>query len=218
MPMSNLLHLPVVIHFAGALRPKRILDIGVGIGTYGLVLRQYLDISSQVLDKTKWATVIDGIEIFEPYRNPVWEYAYNRIFVGDIRTLIDQLERYDVVLCNDVLEHLELDEARALISKLLADRQTVIATTPNVDFPQGPWAGNQAEAHRCSLQANDFPDVVTLKRTGVTTCFVCTRRNDHIAIMKKTRFNYPINKEEIMRRGVEEIKRLAGKVFEVAST
>jgi hypothetical protein len=212
MPMSNLLHLPAVAYFAMTLRPKRILDIGVGMGTYGFILRQFIDVSQEILDKKKWETVIDGIEIFEPYRNPVWDYVYNQVFVGDVRLLIDQLEGYDVVLCNDVLEHFDLDDARSLLSKLVGANQTVIATTPNTDFPQGSWAGNQAEIHRCFLQSTDFPFLVAQKKTGITTCFVCSQRTDHIALIEQYAAGCPICKEEQFAITGARIKRVTKKI------
>jgi 2-polyprenyl-3-methyl-5-hydroxy-6-metoxy-1,4-benzoquinol methylase len=208
LPLSNLHHLPAVAYFAMTLRPQRILDIGVGMGTYGFILRQFIDDREQRLEKANWQTVIDGIEIFEAYRNPVWEYVYDRIYIGDAQTLVDRLERYDVVLCNDVLEHLELSEARAFLSKLVEANQTVIATTPNIDFPQGSWAGNEAETHRCFLQAADFPYLVAKKNTGITTCFVCTRREDHRALIERYAPGCPICKRKLFAITAARVKKI----------
>jgi hypothetical protein len=208
MPLSNMLHLPAVAYFAMTLRPRRILDIGIGMGTYGFILRQFMDVKEERLDREKWRTVIDGIEIFETYRNPVWDYVYNTVFIGDARLLVDQLDRYDVVLCNDVLEHFDLDEARNLLSRLVEANQTVIATTPNIDFPQGSWGGNEAETHRCSLQAADFPHLVAQKKTGITTCYVCSRREDHISLIEQYAAGCPIAREETFAITAARIKRI----------
>ncbi|MEY2565392.1 MAG: hypothetical protein QOH88_3585 [Verrucomicrobiota bacterium] len=174
MPMSNALHLPTVLHFAGAIEPLRVLDVGVGLGTYGFLLRQYLDIGYQRLAREDWKMTIDGIEIFQGYRNAVWEYAYDQIWIGDIRQRIGTLGRYDLVLCNDVLEHFEKREAKSLFRTLLKMAGTVIATTPNREFPQGAWAGNEAETHHSLLAIEDFDSLVAWKQTGVTNCYVCS--------------------------------------------
>ena len=116
MPVSNFLHLPAVVHLAISLRPHRVLDIGIGLGTYGFMIRQFSDIAAGRLSKTEWSTVIDGIEIFETYRNPIWEYYYDQVFIGDAKTILPTLDKYDVVLCNDVLEHFDLADAAALLS------------------------------------------------------------------------------------------------------
>ncbi|MBR8837697.1 MAG: class I SAM-dependent methyltransferase [Stigonema ocellatum SAG 48.90 = DSM 106950] len=173
MPMSNPLHLTSVVYFASILQPRRILDVGIGMGSYGFLIRQFLDISQERLKKSEWQIQIDGVEIFEGYRNPVWDYAYSRVSIGDIRDLVDSLEEYDLILCNDVLEHFEREEARLLISQLLKLSLVFIATTPNREYPQDSWGGNEAERHLCLLDASDFPQLVVQKVTGITTCYIC---------------------------------------------
>ena len=174
MPLSNPEHVPAVLHFAQACRPASILDVGVGTGSYGLLLRQGLDIGHGRMQAADWQVRIDGIEIFEPYRNPVWDYAYNRVLIGDVRALLPGLGAYDLVLCNDVLEHFPRDEARGLIRALLGRGKVLLATTPNRDFPQGAWGGNEAERHHSLLDQSDFTGLVAAVVTGVTTCYVCT--------------------------------------------
>ena len=100
------------------------------------------------------------------------------------------------------------EEARALLSKLVDAEQTVIATTPNVDFPQGTWAGNEAETHRCKLEASDFPHLIAKMKTGVTTCFVCSRRPDHVEIIRECASRSPTFKEERFPVTTDRFRRL----------
>ncbi len=172
--MSNPWHLPTVLHYALAMKPKRILDIGVGMGTYGFMMRQFTDIAVEGIDRNKWQITIDGVEVFPDYKNPVWDYAYNSIQMGDIRNLIDNLNNYDVVICADVLEHFPIDESKHLMQQLLKTGKILIATTPAGYYPQGAWGGNSAETHHCTLVAQDFPDLIAVKKTGETNCFVCS--------------------------------------------
>lgn len=178
MPLSNPEHIPAVLHFVQALRPASILDVGIGTGSYGLLLRQSLDIGYGRVEPKEWQTKIDGVEIFERYRNPVWGYAYSNVWLGDIRPLLPTLGTYDLVLCNDVLEHFPRKEAQALMRSLLASGRVLIATSPNRDYPQGAWGGNEAETHHCLLDRSDFPGLVAAIVTGATTCYVCTSRRD----------------------------------------
>jgi 2-polyprenyl-3-methyl-5-hydroxy-6-metoxy-1,4-benzoquinol methylase len=127
MPLSNPDHISTVIRLALGFQPMRVLDVGVGIGAYGLLLRQYLDISHESIRKSEWRATIEGVEIFEPYRNPVWAYAYDTVHMGDIRTVLPTLGRYDLVICNDVLEHFTLAEAQTLTRALLAHTDILIA-------------------------------------------------------------------------------------------
>jgi hypothetical protein len=173
MPLSNPLHLPATLHFAEAVQPHRILDAGIGMGCYGFLLRQHLEVAKGRITKKEWKLHLDGVEIFETYRNPVWDYAYDEVLIGDIRTLEAKLGNYDLIICNDVLEHFDKTEAISLVQRLLRHSPVLIATTPNRFVPQTSWGGNEAERHRCILFERDFPNLVVTKKTGITTCYVC---------------------------------------------
>lgn len=170
MPVSDFHHIPTVLHYALAVRPQSVLDVGVGTGTYGFLLRQFLDFGHPPDRRVR----IEGVEIFEPYRNPVWDFAYDRVHLGDVRELLPTLRPYDLIVMTDVLEHFVRAEARALVRQALECARAVIATTPNRWCPQGPWGGNEAETHRSLLDAADFAGLVAKTRVGVTTCFVCS--------------------------------------------
>lgn len=191
MPLSNPWHLPAVLHFVSAVRPKRILDVGVGMGTYGFMIRQHMDIARERLSPSQWELVIDGLEIFEPYRNPLWEFAYNSIHVGDARKTLPQRGAYDVIVCNDVLEHLPKPEAAALAEEMLKHAPVVIVTTPNFDCPQENWGGNEAERHLCLLRADDLPQVVVKQDTSVTSLFVLSQSAEHIALLERANNGMP---------------------------
>ncbi|MFZ4764853.1 MAG: class I SAM-dependent methyltransferase [Roseimicrobium sp.] len=173
--MSNPWHLAPVLHYLGAVKPTRVLDVGIGTGSYGFMTRQFFDIGLERLNPADWQLVIDGVELFEPYRNPIWAYAYNNVMMGDIRDLLPTLGSYDVILCNDVLEHFPLEESQELVRNLLQKAPVVIATTPSWEMPQGAWGGNEAETHHCCLRPQDMPALVASKRTGNTSLYVsCT--------------------------------------------
>lgn len=172
MPMSNPAHMPIIAHYLMGIRPRSVLDVGIGVGMYGLIARQYLDISDGNIHRSDWTHTIDGVEIYEPYRNPIWSYFYNNVTIGNIANIIDTLDRYEVVLCNDVLEHFPRDIARTLISRLMARCDVLIATTPNREFEQGAWGGNEAETHHCLLTEADFPDSAISHTAGVTNCYI----------------------------------------------
>ncbi|MDB5340383.1 MAG: hypothetical protein JWN70_6002 [Planctomycetaceae bacterium] len=178
MPVSNSEHIPAVLHFVHASAPTSILDVGIGTGSYGLLLRQGLDIGYGRIQPDEWKVRIDGAEIFDAYRNPVWNYAYNRVIMGDIRSGLAGLDRYDLVLCNDVLEHFPREEARRLIRALLEKCRVLIATTPNREYAQGAWGGNQAETHHALLDRRDFCGLVAEIVTGITSCYVCTLQQE----------------------------------------
>lgn len=192
MPLSNPWHLSVILHFAAALKPKKVLDVGVGMGAYGFMFRQYLDIAHERLSPSSWQLTIDGIEIFEPYRNPVWGFAYNKIALGDARTLVPASGHYDLIVCNDVLEHFPKDQALRLADEMLNHAPVVIITTPNRECPQGEWGGNPAETHHCLLAGKDFPDLVLKIETTMTSVFILSRDPEKIPVLLAAQANCPL--------------------------
>jgi len=202
------------LHFATALKPQRILDVGIGTGVYGLLLRAYLDIAQERVARDAWQIHIDGVEVFEGYRNPVWDYAYNEVILDDARNVLKGRKHYDLLLLGDVLEHFERSEARALVDLALLRSSVVIATTPHVDMPQGTWAGNPAESHLSLLDATDFPNLVARRVAAETTCYVCSRDPVSVERIKDAAAicpSYRIDKvAQWRRRIVRKLSRAAG--------
>ena len=175
MPFSNQDSIPTVLYFAQQLKPRRILDVGVGLGIYGMLLRTGLDIAHERMAKEKWQLRLEGLEIFPAYRNPIWDYAYDTVHIGDARTYAFPENSFDLILINDVLEHLTEAEAIACVHRLLQFAPTVILTTPVSHIQQGAWGGNPHETHISVLTPSLFPHLVCTKVTGCTMCCVCCR-------------------------------------------
>ena len=66
MPTSVPYCVPVIASIARQLRPKSVLDVGVGFGKYGYLFREYLDVwdmhSVRDYERRRWTTRIEGIE------------------------------------------------------------------------------------------------------------------------------------------------------------
>lgn len=148
-------------HFADQLckhRPKTVLDVGVGFGLQGALVRQYLDGGVAPFN-----TQLLGIEAFGNYRNPVWD-LYNQVLEEDLRTAIPGLlmakPELDFIIFTDVLEHLERDEGMMYIQmmmELLAPGGVLVIGTPAVWAEQGAVHGNEFETHVSLWAWNEFP-------------------------------------------------------------
>lgn len=117
MPTSD--YYSDVLHVIEQINPESILDIGVGFGKWGVLCREILEIYQGRYYSKDWKKTIDGIEIFESYRNEFWELVYNNIYVGDAMDAVDRLGMYDLILCCDVIEHFVKDDGLVLLEKLL---------------------------------------------------------------------------------------------------
>jgi len=161
MPTSVPYSIPIVAGIARQLRPRSILDVGIGFGKYGFVLREYTDIwemsSVAQYDRAKWKTQIDGVDATPQYITPMHRFLYDDIHVGDIRTIVDSLPQYELIIMGDLLEHFEKDEGFALIEKLLAHtRKCLLLIFPNQCAVNLDVLDNPLEAHRSSWSCRDF--------------------------------------------------------------
>lgn len=143
--------------------PLRALDIGIGAGRWGFLFRDTMEFRSGRYYKHEWVYTVDGIEIHAPYRNPVWDYAYNKIDIGnivDLITRIESREAYDFIFVMDVIEHLPKEIGVNLLDRLLfRTKNRLLLVFPDGNQPaealkQGPFKGNEHERHQ-SLWTED---------------------------------------------------------------
>lgn len=147
-------------------QPKTVLDIGVGMGKFGVLVREYTDIWYRRLEREDWQTKIQGIEIFEGYRNSLWD-IYDDIKIGDATVLIDQMPNYDLILMTEVLEHMPKEVGKLMLAKCMKKCSTFIFSFTN--SPQDTAFGNVNERHVSQWQESDlgFPTTL-LVRSGPT--------------------------------------------------
>ena len=145
-----------------ALQPSSVLDIGVGHGKWGYLAREYTDIWMRRYTRPEWKTRIDGIEIYPKYRNPVWDYAYNRVHTGNVLDLLSGLPRYDLCLMLEVLEHFKKAEGLSLLSAILEKCDRAVISYTNC--PQGEALGNVHETHRSEWSHDEISALTPANR------------------------------------------------------
>jgi SAM-dependent methyltransferase len=120
---------------------KRILDIGVGSGTYINLIK----LSNNICFDAEWV----AIEAWKPYIDEFkLESKYNRVVNTDARKLNwDDLGKFDVAIAGDVLEHMSKDEAITLVDQILENCKTLIISIPIRYLPQDEINGNPFEVH-----------------------------------------------------------------------
>ena len=154
MPSSSHLGLSLALEHVVRLRPRRVLDVGVGFGKWGFLLREALDFMWGREDREQWTVQIDGIDAHR-YDSPLLDWVYDDLRIADARDVIDELGGYDVVVIGDAIEHFEKDEGVALLDALLQQNRNVVLTTP-VEFFEQRREDNPYEEHRSHWTVNDF--------------------------------------------------------------
>lgn len=159
MPSSEPRTLSIVHDIILRLEPRSVIDIGVGHGKTGVLVREYTDIWHDRYDRAAWQTKIYGVEAFPAYRNPVWEYAYDEVVIGDALSILPGLPDVDLVVVLDVWEHFAADYARQLLDLILKKARFLLISTPIEVQPQGAVLGNEFERHISTWTPNDFTQV-----------------------------------------------------------
>lgn len=171
MPSSLLALAPAIVALAWDRseelgRPIRVLDVGVGHGKYGLLVREYLG------DRLE---LIDGVEAESRYVNrfPWLEEVYRLIYEAAIEDLVDErapwatptdptiLGTYDLVLMLDVLEHLDYEPAREVLKAIPAP---VVISTPRDYFQNPEHVEYPTENHRSHWSAESIATVRPIDR------------------------------------------------------
>lgn len=176
MPVSDPYQLPFMLEAVARIQPKRVLDVGIGMGVVGMLLRQYLDVCGGRLQRDEWQLRLDGVEIFMPYRNPIWAYAYDTVHAGDAAEILPTLGEYDLILLCDVIEHFEKEAGRALLDRCLSKASWVVVTSPKGEYRQGAAFGNIHETHRSVWGKSDFRFAPSHYHAAVNTFMVVLAR------------------------------------------
>jgi len=163
MPSSAPDHIPAVLKHVMKLQPKRVLDVGVGYGKWGFLLREYLESWNDRVHPEDWEITITGVEVWEPYTRLPWmREIYTNMVIQDVRVWIQgrvfhELQ-YDVAICGDVLEHMPKEDAIQVLNALLGLCGEVI-----VNVPIGKeWLNNQIvdgnpyEKHQCAWEHEEL--------------------------------------------------------------
>ena len=157
MPIGAASELPTIVFHLIDKQPRSVLDLGIGMGMYGAVVRQWLDMGYSESGKR---TILHGVEVFEKYKSPAWNF-YDRIDITDILEF-EPAQKYDAILLCDVLEHFTKEQGRALISRVMDWLEvggSFIITTPAIHCEQGEVYGNAFETHRCVWSASEMSEL-----------------------------------------------------------
>lgn len=168
MPYSNMEQITPIMTEVLRIRPQRMIDVGCGLGVYGLLSRIQLDLyfddnfylklfKKYRTKPLSWTTRIDGIEGFPDYLDYIPTWVYDEIIVEDARTALPKIpdRNYDLALALAIIEHLERDEGEAFIRHLQRISRCVIMSVPKNVGPQSV-PDNDFETHRSTWSKEDF--------------------------------------------------------------
>lgn len=116
MPSSHFHLIPTIIATMGRYPQKKILDIGIGAGKYGVLAKEYIG-----------PTQLDGIEAHADYINDLHRYVYDTLYIQNTMSFPFHEKIYDLYLMIDIIEHLEKEDGKKLLNMIPGD---IIVSTP----------------------------------------------------------------------------------------
>jgi methyltransferase family protein len=165
MPIGSYAAIPLLAQALLRCHPRSVLDLGMGFGGGGVVVRQWLDLGVR-----PWRTYLVGVEVWPDYRNPVWD-LYNVVYIQSIEQFVSSYaDSFDSVLLGDVLEHFDKDKGRKIVEAIkprVAAGGCLLVTTPAKFIPQEAVYGNERERHRSLWSQDELVELgFQVERTG----------------------------------------------------
>lgn len=166
MPSSYPENIPKIIHLVAKFKPKSVLDVGIGRGKYGFLLKEYFENASG-----EWEPIekIDGLEVFPEYVTDLQRLCYDEIHIGN--ALEYEYPKYDMYLLIDVLEHWPKEQAFKVLDDLTKKGLVLISTPTNIGN-QGAVHGNEWECHVSQWLPPDFEKYTRLEDWSDETSFI----------------------------------------------
>ena len=158
MGTSNWQQIPFCVEAMMRIEPKRVLDIGVGFGRWGIMAREFCDVWFGRVLRSRWKVRIEGVEAYPKNIDAYHSHFYDKIHVGDLRNLLPGFkDRWNLILFGDVLEHFEKDEGIQLLHWALELSDYVLVNIPLGDnWPQDDSYDNPYERHLSLWTAEEF--------------------------------------------------------------
>lgn len=158
MGTSNWQQIPFCIDALKKIDPLSVLDVGVGFGRWGIIVREFCDVWESRVFQDQWRVRIEGIEGYAKSITNYHREFYNEIHIGDARELIPRLAGpWSVTMYGDVMEHFTKEQAHELLRFSLDHSDYVIVNIPiGEEHPQGDAYGNDFERHLSTWDPADF--------------------------------------------------------------
>jgi SAM-dependent methyltransferase len=148
VPTGPLSSVDTIIGTLWELQPRRVLDVGMGTGKWGFLLRDRFDLAEN-RPRSDWVLTIDGVEGYAPYLGDHQRAVYDTVHIGEAQAFLAGLpnDSYDVALALDILEHFPPADGVTFIAETLRVATYTVISTPKRWRPQR-WEENPLEDHQ----------------------------------------------------------------------
>lgn len=170
MGTSNWQNVPFCIEALMKIAPARVLDVGVGFGRWGMIVREFCDVWFGRVSPEAWSVDVAGIEAFPKNITPYHEQFYSRVHLGDAADFLRRTdETFDVIIFGDVLEHFRKDVGSELLRRSLDLATYTLVNIPlGEEWHQDETYENPYERHLASWELDDFASLPIVRKALFT--------------------------------------------------
>lgn len=162
MPTGPLEAVPLIVDTVTAMNPGSVVDLGMGTGKYGFLIRERLDLAAGTHDLR-----LVGVEGFPDYIGPHQRAVYDEIVETDVISYLRSTgERFDVGLALDIIEHFAPADAVEFMRAALDRCRVVVVSTPRSFYAQDEHA-NALEHHRSWWARRDLQALATVLEADI---------------------------------------------------
>lgn len=168
MGTSNWQNIPFCVEVLMKIAPRRVLDVGVGFGRWGIIVREFCENWYGRELQKDWEIYIEGIEAFPKCITDYHHQFYDKIHIGDAAEIVPTLEgQWDVIIFGDVLEHFTKEDGLKLLNYSLNISDYVMVNVPlGHEWLQDEKYNNPYERHLSKWTAEEF-QTFALRRQGL---------------------------------------------------
>ncbi len=158
MGTSNWQQIPFCVEALMAVEPMRVLDLGIGFGRWGMLVREFCEEWKGRVHRENWRVRLEGVEAYPKNVEEYHHFFYDWVHVGDAAAVLARSkERWDLIIFGDVLQQWPKDAARAALRRALSVSDYVLVNVPLGDgWRRGAAYGNPFERHRSSWAAEEL--------------------------------------------------------------
>lgn len=161
-PIAPVMNKVRTIAFQGNVRViNNCLDLGVGMGQWGVMLRMYLDYYIGNMPGSDKALYMEGVEGFEGYRCANWQ-NYDHVWMQNILDVVIgnyplSLKSWDLITMIEVLEHFDKEHGRTVLQWIKKNCKHAVISYFNGD--QDECLGNPLEKHRAKWTFEEIKEI-----------------------------------------------------------
>lgn len=143
LAMPKFQHIPFCIDAVVELAPTRVLDVGVGLGRWGMLIREFCEGPNPKVDREHWKVHLEGIQPFEESSQKDHLFFYDHVHAANGNGIAERIQdRWDLVIIADMLERWPKEVGSVILERALETADYVL-----VDSPIATGMGRNGNGH-----------------------------------------------------------------------